>query len=48
MKWYTRTFLDSLIKEKMEECFRGEVVPYEMKYKYPTLGRRELSRPISH
>jgi formate hydrogenlyase transcriptional activator len=33
---------DSLIKEKMEECFRGEVVAYEMKYTYPTLGEREL------
>jgi PAS domain S-box-containing protein len=33
---------DALVKERMDDCFRGEVVAYEMKYKYPPLGEREL------
>jgi PAS domain S-box-containing protein len=31
------------VKPKLEECFRGKVVQYEMRYKYPKLGERELS-----
>jgi PAS domain S-box-containing protein len=33
---------DSLIKQKMDECFEGRVVEYELKYTYPTLGERQL------
>jgi formate hydrogenlyase transcriptional activator len=33
---------DSLIKAKMDECFCGKVVAYELKNTYPTLGEREL------
>src|SRR5579871_3691290 len=32
----------SQIKEKLDECFAGKVVRYEMKYSYPELGEREL------
>ncbi|MCU1269158.1 MAG: two-component sensory box histidine kinase/response regulator [Acidobacteriaceae bacterium] len=31
-----------LIREKMDECFRGNIVHYEMKYKFPNLGERDL------
>jgi PAS domain S-box-containing protein len=32
----------ALVKEKMDECFRGKVVQYELIYQYPTLGPRDL------
>jgi PAS domain S-box-containing protein len=32
-----------LVKEKMDECFRGKLVQYELKYKYPMVGEREIS-----
>jgi len=31
------------VKEKMDECFLGNVVHYEMTYDFPNLGKRELS-----
>ena len=31
-----------LVKEKMDECFRGNIVHYEMKYNFPNLGERDL------
>ena len=31
------------IKEKFDECFQGKVVKYEMRYRYPELGERDLS-----
>jgi two-component system cell cycle sensor histidine kinase/response regulator CckA len=31
-----------LVREKMDECFRGNIVHYEMKYKFPNLGERDL------
>jgi PAS domain S-box-containing protein len=34
---------ESSIKEKLDECFSGKVVRYEMKYIYPQLGERNLS-----
>jgi PAS domain S-box-containing protein len=38
-----REVFESLVRGKMEECFRtGKVVAYDMKYAYPTLGEREL------
>lgn len=33
---------ERLIKKKMDECFSGKVVHYEMRYKYPNLGDRDL------
>lgn len=32
----------ALVKEKMDECFQGKVVEYELIYRYPTLGPRDL------
>ncbi len=34
---------DGVIKEKLDECFQGRVVKYELKYKYPKLGERDIS-----
>ena len=34
---------EAVVKEKLDECFRGEVVTFEMKYTYPKLGERDLS-----
>jgi two-component system, cell cycle sensor histidine kinase and response regulator CckA len=31
------------VKEKMDECFLGNVVHYEMTYNFPNLGNRDLS-----
>src|SRR3974390_1588819 len=33
---------ESVIKEKVDECFLGKVVKYEMKYGYPDLGERDV------
>lgn len=33
---------DATVKEKLDECFRGKIVLYEMRYKYPERGEREL------
>ncbi|HXY09453.1 MAG TPA: PAS domain S-box protein [Terriglobales bacterium] len=33
---------EAIVKEKLEECFRGKVVRYEMKYTYPEIGERDL------
>jgi formate hydrogenlyase transcriptional activator len=33
---------EATIKDKLDECFRGNVVQYEMRYTYPSLGEREL------
>jgi PAS domain S-box-containing protein len=30
------------VKEKLDECFRGKVIRYEMRYRYPALGDRDL------
>ncbi len=34
---------EAVVKEKLDECFQGNVVRYEMKYTYPELGQRDLS-----
>ncbi len=31
------------VKEKMDDCFGGNVVQYEMTYNFPNLGKRDLS-----
>lgn len=33
---------DAVVKPNLDECFRGNVVRYEMKYTYPELGERDL------
>jgi PAS domain S-box-containing protein len=33
---------ETVVKEKLDECFRGKVVRYEMRYMYPELGERDL------
>jgi formate hydrogenlyase transcriptional activator len=30
------------VKEKLDECFRGRIVQFEMRYRYPALGERDL------
>jgi transcriptional regulator with PAS, ATPase and Fis domain len=37
-----KDIFDSRIKDKLDECFRGKVVAYDMKFTYPKLGEREL------
>src|SRR5208282_4189185 len=34
---------ETVVREKLDECFRGKVVNYELKYKYPEMGERDLS-----
>ncbi|MGA8437347.1 MAG: PAS domain S-box protein [Candidatus Sulfotelmatobacter sp.] len=31
-----------VVKQKMDECFQGKIVEYEMKYTYPNRGERDL------
>src|ERR1700723_1071097 len=33
---------ESVVREKMDECFAGKIVQYELKYTYPRLGERAL------
>lgn len=35
-------YFETLIKPMLDECFRGKVVNYEIKFTYPRLGEREL------
>jgi PAS domain S-box-containing protein len=37
-----REVFETVIKEKMDECFAGNVVEYELRYKFPKLGERDL------
>jgi formate hydrogenlyase transcriptional activator len=34
---------ETLIKKKLDECFQGKVVNYELKQTYPKIGEREIS-----
>jgi PAS domain S-box-containing protein len=34
---------ETVVKEKLDECFRGKVVHYELRQKYPEMGERDLS-----
>jgi PAS domain S-box-containing protein len=34
---------EAVVKPKLDECFQGKAVRYEMKYEYPDLGERDLS-----
>jgi PAS domain S-box-containing protein len=33
---------ETLIKGKMDECFEGKLVRYELRYRFPNLGERDL------
>src|ERR1039457_3890434 len=33
---------ETTIKEKLDECFQGKIVRYEMRYTYPSRGERDL------
>ena len=33
---------ETIVKEKLDECFRGKIVRFEMKYSYPELGERDV------
>lgn len=33
---------ESAVKEKLDECFQGKTVRYDLRYKYPSLGTRDL------
>jgi formate hydrogenlyase transcriptional activator len=37
-----REVFETVVKEKMDECFGGKVVQYELRYRFPKLGEREL------
>jgi PAS domain S-box-containing protein len=34
---------EDVFKPKLDECFRGNVIKFELKYTYPELGERDLS-----
>ena len=38
-----RGVFEAVVKPKLDECFQGKVVRYEMKYTYPELGERDVS-----
>jgi len=38
-----QVFFETVAKEKLDECFTGRVVKYELTYTYPKLGVRDLS-----
>jgi len=38
----TKEVFETVIKPKLDECFQGQVVKYERKFSYPTLGERHL------
>ena len=33
---------ERIVKDKLDECFRGKIVQYEMQYKYPGRGYRDI------
>jgi len=33
---------EQIVKPKLDECFKGKVIRYEMKYPYPQVGERDL------
>jgi len=33
---------ENVIKDKLDACFRGQIVRYEMKYTYPEIGQRDV------
>jgi len=33
---------EAVVKEKLDQCFQGKIVRFEMKYTYPELGERDI------
>src|SRR5258708_23292989 len=33
---------ETIVKEKMDECFKGKVIRYELQYEFPNLGQRDI------
>jgi two-component system sensor histidine kinase/response regulator len=40
--WVGKRAFETVVKGKMDKCFAGNVVKFEMKYTYPGLGERDL------
>jgi len=40
--YLSKNAFETLVKEKLDECFKGSVVKYEMKGEFPVLGERDL------
>jgi PAS domain S-box-containing protein len=40
--WVGSKGLGAVVKEKLDECFRGNIVKFDMKFTYPELGERDL------
>jgi two-component system cell cycle sensor histidine kinase/response regulator CckA len=38
-----KEIFETTMKEKMEECFQGQVVRYQMQFNYPKIGERDVS-----
>jgi len=34
---------ETVVRERLDECFRGKVVSYELRYRFPEMGERDLS-----
>jgi len=34
---------ESVVKEKLDECFQGKIVTFELKHEYPVIGERDIS-----
>jgi PAS domain S-box-containing protein len=37
-----KEFFETVVKQKLDECFQGKVVRFETKYTYPEIGERDL------
>jgi PAS domain S-box-containing protein len=37
-----KEFFERVVKEKLDECFRGKIVKYELRHNYPGIGHRDL------
>src|SRR6202167_2939796 len=37
-----KEFFERVVKEKLDECFRGKIVKYELRHNYPGIGQKDL------
>lgn len=37
-----KEFFDRVVKEKLDECFQGKIVKYELRHNYPEIGQKDL------
>jgi PAS domain S-box-containing protein len=40
--WLDKEIFERVVKGKLDDCFKGNIVKYEMNYTYPQLGERNL------